>query len=175
MIAKLLHFTDQLLVAWLAEHPDFVPTRFKKVIAWTFPDATIRKIYWRHLNVEMGEGSYANPGLMVVNTMDQDAKVTIGKNVSIAPGVILVTDSSPSNSPAMMNHPEMKARLVRRAPIFVGDDAWIGAGVIILPGVTVGRGAVIGAGAVVTSDVPERAVVGGLPAKTIRILEPFTP
>jgi maltose O-acetyltransferase len=50
----------------------------------------------------------------------------------------------------------------------IGDDVWIGTRVIIMPGVTIGRGAVIGAGAVVTKDVPSFAVVGGVPARTIR-------
>lgn len=54
-------------------------------------------------------------------------------------------------------------------PVYISDDVWIGARVIILPGVTVEKGAILGAGAVVTKDVPEYAVVGGNPAKVIRI------
>ena len=52
--------------------------------------------------------------------------------------------------------------------VVIGDDVWIGGRVIILPGVKIGSGAVIGAGAVVTKDVPDRAVVGGNPAKIIK-------
>lgn len=52
--------------------------------------------------------------------------------------------------------------------VTIGDDAWIGTRVIILPGVSVGKGAIIGAGAVVTKDVPEYAVVAGVPAKVIK-------
>jgi acetyltransferase-like isoleucine patch superfamily enzyme len=50
----------------------------------------------------------------------------------------------------------------------IGHDVWIGCNAVILSGITIGNGAVIAAGAVVTSDVPDYAVVGGIPAKTIR-------
>jgi len=53
-------------------------------------------------------------------------------------------------------------------PITVGNDVWIGARVFLRDGVTVGHGAIIGAGAVVAADVPDYAVVGGVPAKLIR-------
>lgn len=51
------------------------------------------------------------------------------------------------------------------------DGCWIGAGAVIMPGVTVGRNAVVAANAVVTRDVPDRTVVGGVPAKIIRKLD----
>ena len=50
----------------------------------------------------------------------------------------------------------------------IGNDVWIGHGAVLLAGVKVGDGAVIAAGAVVTKDVEPYAVVGGVPAKTIR-------
>lgn len=56
-----------------------------------------------------------------------------------------------------------------KGPIKIGDRVWIGTGAIILDGVTIGSGAVIGAGSVVTKDIPENAIVAGVPAKVIRI------
>ena len=54
------------------------------------------------------------------------------------------------------------------APIRIGRHVWIGANATVLPGVTIGDGAIIAAGAVVTRDVPENAIVGGVPARIMR-------
>ncbi len=57
-------------------------------------------------------------------------------------------------------------------PVVIEDDVWLAARVTVLKGVTIGRGAVVATGAVVTKDVPPRTLVGGIPAKFIRQLEP---
>ena len=54
-------------------------------------------------------------------------------------------------------------------PIVIEDDVWIGARVIVLPGVRIGTGSIIGAGSVVTKDVPRFAIVGGVPARLLRM------
>jgi acetyltransferase-like isoleucine patch superfamily enzyme len=56
----------------------------------------------------------------------------------------------------------------------IEDDAWLGAGCVILPGVRIGRGAVVGANSVVAADVPPLHVVAGQPARTVRELTPET-
>lgn len=82
-------------------------------------------------------------------------RVNIGNRAVINDGTILLTASHRINDPQWS---------LKKAPITVGDYAWIATGCIILPGVSVGKGAVIGAGAVVRSDVPDHAVVSGNPA-----------
>ena len=166
-----LEKVDATLFDWLMKHPDAVPLRFRKFLAASWPDARVRKLYWGLLNVEMGEGTFANAGLLVVNTLDQEARITIGSQVSIAPGVILVTDSSPGNSEMLMYHPYVRERLLKRAPIVIGDDAWIGANAIILRGVAIGPRAIVAAGAVVTQDVAADTIVAGNPARPVRALD----
>lgn len=58
------------------------------------------------------------------------------------------------------------------AKVLIKRNAWLGMNVTICPGVTIGKYAVVAAGAVVTKSVPDYAVVGGVPAKVIRYLNP---
>lgn len=59
-------------------------------------------------------------------------------------------------------------KIVERKAIKIGNDVWIGANCFILDGVTIGNGSVIAAGSIVTADVPDYAIVGGVPAKLIK-------
>jgi acetyltransferase-like isoleucine patch superfamily enzyme len=67
-------------------------------------------------------------------------------------------------------HPVEQGAEVRRAPVRIGANAWLGRSAIVLPGVTVGEHAVVAAGAVVTRDVAPRTLVAGNPAKVVREL-----
>jgi len=91
--------------------------------------------------------------------------VVIRNNVLIGPGVSFETVTHALCPDSHGNRP------AEHAGILVEDNAWVGAGAIVLPGVTIGRGAVVAAGAVVTKDVPPGCVVGGVPAKSIKILD----
>jgi len=62
----------------------------------------------------------------------------------------------------------MRNQGINTSPIIIKDDVCIGYGAVINKGVTIGQGAIIGANAVVTKDVPEFAIVGGVPAKIIK-------
>lgn len=82
--------------------------------------------------------------------------VTIGSRVVINDGVGILTASHSLSDPQWRH---------KKAPIVIGDYAWIATNAIILPGVTIGRGAVVGAGAVVRNDVADYTVVTGNPAQ----------
>lgn len=85
--------------------------------------------------------------------------ITIGDCVNIAGEVRIYTREHDIDSPDFAE---------RGGPVVIGDFAYIGTRVIILPGVTIGEGAVVASGAVVTKDVPCYMLVGGVPARPIR-------
>lgn len=146
--------------------------RWIKFLAYFYPDARIRKMCLKEMRVLMGEGTFANFGLMVtVNAEADDYRIIIGDRVSIAPNVTLISESLPNNSPHLASLDYVRNKLVKDEKIIIEDDVWIGASVTVLPGVRVGKGAIIGAGSVVTKDVPAYTVVAGVPAKPIRSLD----
>ena len=112
-------------------------------------------------NLKIGSRCFLNSPLF----MDAAAPVTLGSGVSVGHHVVFVTTSH-ALGPA-----EFRAGELRTLPITVEDGAWIAANVTLLPGVTIGRGAVVAAGAVVTKDVAPNTLVGGVPAKLIRVLD----
>jgi maltose O-acetyltransferase len=89
--------------------------------------------------------------------------VRIGKNVRMGPDVIICTQ----------NHRYTRETFEGfvSGPVVIEDNVWIGYRVIILPGVTVGRNAIVGAGAVCTRDVPAYSIVGGVPARVLKMRE----
>jgi putative colanic acid biosynthesis acetyltransferase WcaF len=86
-------------------------------------------------------------------------EIEIGARAIIAQEAYLCTGTHALNDPKL----PLQVGVVR-----IGEDAFVGARAFVLPGITVGRGAIVGACAVVTKDVPERTVVAGNPARTIR-------
>jgi acetyltransferase-like isoleucine patch superfamily enzyme len=92
-------------------------------------------------------------------------KITIGENVMIADAVCLRdTDHGHEN----LKKP-MIEQGITTSPITIGDNVWLGRGVTVLKGVEIGNGAIIAAGAVVTKNIPPLSIVGGIPAKIIKM------
>lgn len=92
-------------------------------------------------------------------------KIMIGKDVMMGRDVIMRTINHRFSS---CDIPMNQQGFEPEEPISIGDDVWIGDRVIVLAGVNVGKGSILGAGAVVTKDVPEYAIMGGVPAKVIK-------
>lgn len=111
-------------------------------------------------NIRVGARFYANSGCVFLDC----APITIGDHVQLGPLVQLLAPSHPLDA-------ETRRTGVESAePITIGDDAWLGGGVIVLPGVTIGPRSVIGAGSVVTNDVPADVVAAGNPCRVLRSL-----
>lgn len=161
-----LEEVDNAITNYVYCNDEVFPERWKKILALFYPDARIRKKYLKSLNIDMQEGTYANLGLCTDAT--SNAPVVIGKNVSIAPGVCFITNSSPNNSKTLSNVKYVNDNLIKEEPIIIEDDVWVGAHVTILPGVRIGKCSIIGAGAVVLNDVEEYSIYAGVPAKKIR-------
>ena len=110
----------------------------------------------------VGARVFANFGLLSMDV----ATVTIGDDVQIGPNVQLLTPTHPTE-------PEpRRAKWEAARPITIGDNVWLGGGVIVCPGVTIGENTVVGAGAVVTRDLPANVLAVGNPARVIRQLAP---
>ena len=113
---------------------------------------------WGGKHCHFGKNVYANFNLTLVD----DTHIYVGDNVMMAPNVVLATAAHPVL-------PELRRKGYQyNAPVRIGEDCWLGAGVIVLPGVTIGRGSVIGAGSVVTKDIPENVVAFGNPCRVVR-------
>ncbi|MFL2000089.1 acyltransferase [Microbacterium sp. A1-JK] len=98
---------------------------------------------------------------------DRSGGITLGNRCVISHDVRLLTHDFSLDRVAEHYRGESDLELARRAPIRIGDYAFIGMGVTLLPGVTVGDGSIVGAGSVVTKDVPAGTVCAGNPAKII--------
>ena len=100
-------------------------------------------------------------------------RITIGNRVLIASNVQIYTAAHPVELAQRLTpdwDPESGAYFCRTfaRPVTIGNDCWLGGGVIVLPGVTIGDGTVIGAGSVVTKDIPPDCVAVGNPCRVMR-------
>ena len=108
--------------------------------------------------VHFGSFIYANFNLTLVD----DAPIYVGDHTMFGPNVTLVTAGHPIL-------PRLRELVYQfNAPVHIGKNCWLGAGVTVLPGVSVGDNSVIGAGSVVTKDIPANVVAFGTPCRVVR-------
>lgn len=113
-------------------------------------------------NIHLGNNFYANFDFIILDV----CKVIIGDNCLIGPRVSIFTATHPLDAVTRNTGLELGDA------VNIGNNVWIGGHSVINPGVTIGNNVVIGSGSVVTKDIPDNTVVGGVPAKLIRKLEP---
>lgn len=99
-----------------------------------------------NIGAVIGEGTMIDMGAVL------GGRATVGKRCHIGAGTVLAGVVEPASA----------------TPVIIEDDVMIGANAVVLEGVHVGRRAVVAAGAVVTTDVPDEAVVAGIPARVIK-------
>lgn len=118
---------------------------------------------YRSGQIEVGDNVRLNRGTVVVAS----TSVTIGNDCLIGE-YVSIRDGNHGTKPGEL----MRLQKQDVAPVAIGSDVWIGRGAVVLKGVRIGDGAIVAANSVVTRDVPEGAVVGGIPAEFIRDRNP---
>ena len=130
-------------------------------------EITVKSKFWSHIHktqlspggkgkLIIGDNTFINVGTII----SAHFQIKIGKNVQIAPGVIMM-DSD-------FHGVEDRDAEVIKTPITIGDNVWLATRVVVLKGVTIGEGSSIATGAVVTKDIPPYSLAAGIPAKVIK-------
>ncbi|MCB2293878.1 sugar O-acetyltransferase [Clostridium algoriphilum] len=126
----------------------------------TFIEPTFKCDYGYNIHIE---------GLFVANfdcLMLDSCEIRIGKNCFMGPRTCIYTACHPINAG------ERNRGISFGKPVKIGEDVWFGGNCVVLPGITIGDNAIVAAGSVVTKDVQANTMVGGNPAKLIKIIEP---
>ncbi|RJP85623.1 MAG: acyltransferase [Desulfobacteraceae bacterium] len=144
-------------------------------ITGKIPSQTVRKFLYRMVfGIRMAKGVVIYGGVEIRNPrqlkvgensivghrsiLDARRGLTIGENVNLSTGVWIWTLEHDYQDPHFGT---------KGGEVLIKDYAWVSCRTVILPGITIGKCAVVAAGAVVTKDVPDYAIVGGVPAKVI--------
>ncbi len=122
-------------------------------------------------NTYIGKNFFCNANCQILD----HEEAYIGDNVLFGPNVTIMTISHSMDAKqrkiehfANSFEPRKRGNIEINAPVVIGDDVWLAAGVTVCPGVTIGCNSVIGAGSVVTRDIPSNVFACGVPCRVVR-------
>jgi acetyltransferase-like isoleucine patch superfamily enzyme len=113
---------------------------------------------WNKATLEIEEGCFFNDGLNICAT----TSIKIGSNAKFGNNVFLYDTDF---------HPICPSNAVKKSPIIIGKNVWIGSNAMVLAGSNIGDHSVIAAGAIISGTIPPKSLVGGVPGKVIKSLE----
>ncbi|WP_169166720.1 sugar O-acetyltransferase [Cellulomonas taurus] len=157
---RALRLLEEYRVQFIAADFDRAIATLREVVGTLGDDAWIKP----PLSVDYGENLHVGARTFInynLTALDV-AAITIGEDCQIGPNVQLLTPTHP------IEPQPRRDKLEAARPITLGDNVWLGGGVIVCPGVTIGDNAVIGAGSVVTKDIPANVIAVGNPARVLR-------
>ncbi len=137
--------------------------KFGKLLAKSFPLNAVRIMGLKICSKTVGEKVYLGEDLLLIRgNFEDNCHLSIGNRVAISPRVTIVLSSHANWSRLAGSTKSIKGE------IEIGDDCWIGTGVIIMPNIKIGQGAIVGAGSVVTKHVHASTIVAGVPARELK-------
>lgn len=118
-----------------------------------------------YANIKIGNNVYIGSGA----TFSSIKEISIGNKVMFGPNVTIMGGDHNTGEIGKYMADVKEKRPENDLPVMIDDDVWVGANVTILKGVHIHTGAIVAAGALVVKDVPEYAIVGGVPAKLLKM------
>ncbi len=122
--------------------------------------------FFSYENIEVGDDVSIGNGAVFLAS---ESKIIIGSKVMFGPNVTVIGGDHNTSVPGKFMYDIEEKRPGDDLDVIFDDDVWVGSGAIILKGVRVGRGSIVAAGSLVRKDIPPYTVVGGVPAKRIKV------
>ena len=155
-LEKLYDF-NQTRPSEMAKRTEILKNMFAEIGKDCYIEPPLHSNWGGHFT-HFGKCIYANFNLTLVD----DTHIYVGDYTMMGPNVIIATAGHPIL-------PELRQQNYQyNAPVHIGKNCWLGAGVIVLPGVTIGDNVVIGAGSIVTKDLPDNVIAVGNPCRILR-------